>query len=150
MRPVKYVCTLVILTTSIIVCILVMQISISSIEWTKMNNSNKPIIRCLTYSLKISLIYSLKNNSFHKKIYSLKKEFVHDVWSPTRANHNWLWFHPILSWHQARLKTTRNLQELSVALQEWNRMPQYKICRLVESMRRRQSVIDSPGGHTRY
>ena len=46
----------------------------------------------------------------------------------------------------------RNLVELSQALnEEWQRFPQYKLRRLVASMRRRcQACIAARGGHTRY
>lgn len=51
-----------------------------------------------------------------------------------------------------RVVQPRTLLELSNALQqEWNRVPQYTIRRLVSSMRRRcQAVIAAQGGHTRY
>ena len=45
-----------------------------------------------------------------------------------------------------------NLQQLEAALnQEWQAIPQYIICRYVQSMHRRcQAVIQAQGGHTRY
>ena len=44
------------------------------------------------------------------------------------------------------------LQQLKAALnQEWQAIPQYIICRYVQSMHRRcQAVIQAKGGHTRY
>ena len=46
----------------------------------------------------------------------------------------------------------QNLQELTDALHlEWQRIPQWRISRLVTSMRRRvQAVIQAQGGYTRY
>ena len=46
----------------------------------------------------------------------------------------------------------RNLEELAQALnEEWQRYPQYKLRRLVSSMRRRYQIcIAARGGHTRY
>ena len=46
----------------------------------------------------------------------------------------------------------KNLADLRNALvEEWNNFPQYKIRKLIASMRRRcQAVIDARGGHTRY
>ena len=45
-----------------------------------------------------------------------------------------------------------SVQELRQALlEEWDQIPQYKIRRLINSMRRRcQAVIEARGHHTRY
>ena len=45
-----------------------------------------------------------------------------------------------------------SVQELRQALlEEWDQIPQYKIRRLISSMRRRcQAVIEARGHHTRY
>ena len=45
-----------------------------------------------------------------------------------------------------------SVQELRLALlEEWDQIPQYKIRRLISSMRRRcQAVIEARGHHTRY
>ena len=45
-----------------------------------------------------------------------------------------------------------SVQELRQALlEEWDQIPQYKIRRLISSMRRRcQAVIEAQGHHTRY
>ena len=51
-----------------------------------------------------------------------------------------------------RVPRPRTLQALGAALQEeWRRIPQLQIARLVRSMRRRcVACIDATGGHTRY
>ena len=44
-----------------------------------------------------------------------------------------------------------SVQELRQALEEWDQIPQYKIRRLISSMRRRcQAVIQARGHHKRY
>ena len=51
-----------------------------------------------------------------------------------------------------RVPRPRTLQALDAALQEeWRRIPQLQIARLIRSMRRRfVACIDAKGGHTRY
>ena len=51
-----------------------------------------------------------------------------------------------------RVPRPRTLQALGAALQEeWRRIPQLQIARLIRSMRRRcVACIDATGGHTRY
>jgi len=51
-----------------------------------------------------------------------------------------------------RQRAPTNLQDLWNAVQEeWNNIPQYKVRKLVASMRSRcQAVIEAQGGHTRY
>ena len=51
-----------------------------------------------------------------------------------------------------RQQAPTNLQDLWNAVQEeWNNIPQYKVRKLVASMRSRcQAVIEAQGGHTRY
>ena len=52
----------------------------------------------------------------------------------------------------SRLVQPASVQELRKALlEEWDQIPQYKIRRLISSMRRRcQAVIEARGHHTRY
>ena len=53
---------------------------------------------------------------------------------------------------QARINQPCNLRQLAAALQEeWARITQYEIWRLISRMRRRcQAVIQTGGGHTSY
>ena len=50
-----------------------------------------------------------------------------------------------------RVPRPRTLQALGAALQEWRKIPQLQIARLIRSMRHRcVACIDATGGHTRY
>ena len=53
---------------------------------------------------------------------------------------------------KARINQPRSVRELARALQEeWARIPQHKIRRLISSTRRRcQAAIKARGSHTRY
>jgi hypothetical protein len=59
-----------------------------------------------------------------------------------------------MTWIDARtvVNQRRKLQELQQALeQEWGRIPQDRIRRMIESMSRRvRAVLQANGGHNRY
>ena len=71
--------------------------------------------------------------------------------SPDLSPIEHVWY--ILGQHvRQRVPRPRTLQALGAALQEeWKRIPQLQIARLIRSMRRRcVACIDATGGHTRY
>ena len=63
--------------------------------------------------------------------------------------HAWDMLQTAVSSHPVQPASVQELRE--ALLEEWDQIPQYKIRRLISSMRRRcQSVFEARGHHTRY
>ena len=63
--------------------------------------------------------------------------------------HGWDMLQTAVSSHPVQPASVQELRQ--ALLEEWDQIPQYKIRRLISSMRRRcQAVIEARGHHTRY